>query len=108
MCDRGADVDPKVRFVGRPELTPVAIMAGRKLARRLFANTKEKMDYHLVPTTVFTPIEYGCTGLSQEEAERTIGAANLAVYVSRFGALESSCTCVRQLVRVLPDVPFFR
>jgi hypothetical protein len=93
VFDQGASVpDPKARFVGRPELTPVAIMAGRKLARRLLKSTQEKMDYHLVPTTVFTPLEYGSTGLSQEEAERTVGSANLAVYVSRFGALEGACT----------------
>jgi thioredoxin reductase (NADPH) len=31
--------------------------------------TKPKlMDYSLIPTTVFTPIEYGCVGLSEEEA----------------------------------------
>jgi len=32
----------------RPELTPVAIRAGKLLARRLFDNSKEHMDYHAV------------------------------------------------------------
>ena len=54
---------------GRPELTPVAIQAGQLLAKRLFGKSKIKMDYVNVPTTVFTPLEYGCVGYSQEAAE---------------------------------------
>lgn len=50
---------------GRLELTPTAIMAGRLLARRLFNGSKLEMGYQYVPTTVFTPIEYGCCGYSQ-------------------------------------------
>jgi len=49
------------------ELTPVAIKAGALLANRLFAGETEKMDYENVPTTVFTPLEYGCCGPSEEE-----------------------------------------
>jgi pyruvate/2-oxoglutarate dehydrogenase complex dihydrolipoamide dehydrogenase (E3) component len=45
--------------LGRPELTPVAIHAGRFLGHRLFNGPRaEPMHYHLVPTTVFTPLEY--------------------------------------------------
>lgn len=44
--------------LGRPELTPSAIMAGRLLARRLFAGSKVLMDYNDIATTVFTPLEY--------------------------------------------------
>jgi len=47
---------------GRLELTPTAIMAGRLLARRLFNHEKKLMDYINLPTTVFTPLEYGCVG----------------------------------------------
>ena len=53
---------------GRLELTPTAIMAGRMLTRRLFNKETALMDYKLVPTTVFTPMEYGCIGLSEEDA----------------------------------------
>lgn len=53
---------------GRPELTPVAIHAGRLLARRLFGGASQLMDYDNVATTVFTPLEYGCVGLSEEQA----------------------------------------
>merc|ERR1719235_3039566 len=41
---------------GYPELTPVAIQAGRLLANRLFNNATKKMDYDSIATTVFTPI----------------------------------------------------
>lgn len=53
---------------GRPELTPPAIVAGRLLAKRLFGDHKAPMDYVNIATTVFTPIEYGAVGFSEEDA----------------------------------------
>jgi len=72
----------------RPELTPVAIKAGQLLARRLFAHSSQKMDYDLVPTTVYTPYEYGTCGWSQEEAEKRLGKENVEIYLSKFGITE--------------------
>ena len=74
----------------RQELTPVAIKAGVRLMRRVFADTpyKEKMNYDLVPTTVFTPLEYGTIGMSEELAVETYGADNVECYVSYFKPLE--------------------
>jgi thioredoxin reductase (NADPH) len=46
------------------------------------------MDYNLVPTTVFTPIEYGCVGLSEEDAIAKYGEAALDVYHTKFNPLE--------------------
>eukprot|EP00455_Lapot_gusevi_P008150 TRINITY_DN1351_c0_g1_i2.p2 TRINITY_DN1351_c0_g1~~TRINITY_DN1351_c0_g1_i2.p2 ORF type:complete len:142 (+),score=52.44 TRINITY_DN1351_c0_g1_i2:136-561(+) len=46
------------------------------------------MDYHLIPTTVFTPIEYGTIGYSEEEAEAKFGADNLEIYLSEYNTLE--------------------
>lgn len=54
---------------GQLELTPVAIKAGMLLSRRLFGGGTEKMDYLNVPTTVFTPLEYGCCGYDEEAAK---------------------------------------
>ncbi|XP_035865287.1 thioredoxin reductase 3 isoform X2 [Phyllostomus discolor] len=59
------------------ELTPVAIQAGKLLARRLFGGRLEKCDYINVPTTVFTPLEYGCCGLSEEKATEVYKKENL-------------------------------
>lgn len=46
------------------------------------------MDYVNVPTTVFTPIEYGCCGYSEEDAVAKFGAENLASYHIQFQPLE--------------------
>ncbi|XP_014616941.1 PREDICTED: thioredoxin reductase 2, mitochondrial isoform X1 [Polistes canadensis] len=64
----------------KPELTPVAIHAGKLLAKRLFANSQDKMDYANVATTVFTPLEYGCVGLSEEDAVSLHGADEIEIY----------------------------
>nr|XP_055178310.1 thioredoxin reductase 2, mitochondrial isoform X4 [Nyctereutes procyonoides] len=69
---------------GRPELTPTAIMAGRLLAQRLCGQASDVMDYDNVPTTVFTPLEYGCVGLSEEEA------------VARHGEEHVEMVCLRK------------
>ncbi|ELT88803.1 hypothetical protein CAPTEDRAFT_152062 [Capitella teleta] len=73
---------------GKPELTPMAIQAGRLLAGRLFAGTNNKTDYTNVPTTVFTPIEYGCIGLAEEDAIAKYGQSDLEVYHSNYLPLE--------------------
>ncbi|GFH24573.1 thioredoxin reductase TR1 [Haematococcus lacustris] len=39
------------------------------------------MDYNSVPTTVFTPLEYGSVGLTEEEALERYGEANVEVYM---------------------------
>lgn len=98
------------------ELTPVAIQAGKLLARRLYSGSKVKVDgadrrhllhkyqryvnegltgemklrcsalflflqcdYVNVPTTVFTPMEYGACGLSEERAVGLYGQENIEV-----------------------------
>jgi len=52
---------------GRPELTPVAIQAGQLLADRLYGGSKLAMNYNNVATTVFTPLEYGTVGMSEDD-----------------------------------------
>lgn len=75
-------------LLGKPELTPVAIQAGKLLAERLFNNGTECMDYKNVCTTVFTPLEYSCVGLTEEEAVDRLGGEALEVYHSNFLPLE--------------------
>ncbi|CAG0886112.1 unnamed protein product [Cyprideis torosa] len=75
---------------GKLELTPVAIHAGRALARRLYGFSSVKTDYVNVPTTVFTPLEYGCVGYAEEDALEKFGADNVEVYHSYFTPLEWS------------------
>jgi len=86
------------------ELTPVAIQAGRLLAARLYGGSDARMDYQGVPTTVYTPLEYGCVGLSEEEAVAAHGEENIEVYHSFFTPLEwklterSEANCYAKLV----------
>ena len=73
---------------GKPELTPVAIQAGERLAQRLFNGATKTMDYDMVPTAVFTPSEYGAVGYSEEEAIKKFGADDLEVFLWQWTTLE--------------------
>ncbi|CBZ54959.1 MGC84926 protein, related [Neospora caninum Liverpool] len=97
ICDDDSHTSsPSVYAIGDavqnfPELTPVAIKAGEILARRLFANSTEHMDFTNIPTTVFTPIEYAHTGYSEETAEAKFGRDDLEIYLFQFSPLFFSC-----------------
>mmetsp|Transcript_23332 Transcript_23332/g.28752 ORF Transcript_23332/g.28752 Transcript_23332/m.28752 type:complete len:251 (-) Transcript_23332:497-1249(-) len=73
---------------GHLELTPVAIKSGKLLAKRLFSDETTLMDYANVCTTIFTPLEYGCCGLSEEDAVSKFGEDSVEVYHSYFTPLE--------------------
>ncbi|KAL3914914.1 MAG: hypothetical protein SGPRY_007452 [Prymnesium sp.] len=62
--------------------------AGKLLARRLYGGDTLQMDYTNVPTTVYTPLEYGCVGMTEDAAETTFGKENVEVYHSYFKPLE--------------------
>ena len=69
---------------GREPLTPVAIAAGRRLARRLFGGESDlKLDYADVPTVVFGHPPVGKVGLTEPEARERYGDT-LTVYETRF------------------------
>ena len=72
-----------------PELTPVAIAAGRRLADRLFGDAPwAKLDYSDVPTVVFSHPPIGTVGLTEPQAVETHGADNVKTYVSRFKPMQ--------------------
>ncbi|EDV29780.1 uncharacterized protein TRIADDRAFT_19325 [Trichoplax adhaerens] len=71
----------------KPELTPVAIHAGRLLAKRLSGVSTQQCDYDSIPTTIFTPLEYSCCGLSEEVAIEKLGD-DVEVYHAQFMPLE--------------------
>jgi thioredoxin reductase (NADPH) len=77
---------------GAPELTPVAIKAGKLLVRRLFGKEEnpELMNYKRIATTVFTPLELGTVGLSEEEAIADLGEEAVEIYSRSFHPLEWS------------------
>ena len=69
---------------GRIELTPSAIKAGKLLAQRLYATSSLLMNYKMIATTVFTPLEYGSCGYSEEDAIREFGDENIESFLSFF------------------------
>uniref|UniRef100_A0A1I8P5M2 FAD/NAD(P)-binding domain-containing protein n=1 Tax=Stomoxys calcitrans TaxID=35570 RepID=A0A1I8P5M2_STOCA len=73
---------------GRPQLTPVAIAAGKLLAQRLFANNQENMNYQNIPTTLFTPVEYAFVGMTEDFALHKLGNENVEIYHSSFCPME--------------------
>jgi thioredoxin reductase (NADPH) len=74
--------------LGNLELTPVAIKQGKYLANRLYGGKDNRVNLKYVATAVFTPLEYGCVGLSEEEAIKQNGEENIEVYHTNFKPLE--------------------
>jgi glutathione reductase (NADPH) len=69
---------------GRATLTPVAIAAGRRLSDRLFGGKPEaKLDYHDIPSVVFSHPPIGSVGLCEADARALHGDA-VKVYSTRF------------------------
>lgn len=79
-----------------PELTPVAITEGKYLANRLYKGGTQKVNYDMIPTTIFTPLEYSCVGLSEEKATERHGADNIEVFHTAFKPLEWNFLPARQ------------
>lgn len=73
---------------GRAELTPVAIAAGRRLSDRLFGGKPDsRLDYHNIPTVVFTHPPIGSVGLSEADARAEYGDPAIKIYTSHYVAL---------------------
>jgi glutathione-disulfide reductase len=69
---------------GREPLTPVAIAAGRRLARRIFGGEKGlKLDYENIPTVVFAHPPVARVGLTEPQARERFGDT-LTVYETAF------------------------
>ena len=76
---------------GRAALTPVAIKAGRYLARRLFNSEDLAVDYDLIPTMVFSHPTIGTMGLSERKARDQYGD-DITVYQARFTSMYDALT----------------
>lgn len=73
---------------GNLELTPVAIKQGKYMAHRLFGSSKQYVDLQYVATAIFTPLEYGCVGMSEEAALKEFKEENVDIYHTLFKPLE--------------------
>ncbi|TKI07200.1 glutathione-disulfide reductase [Martelella alba] len=94
---------------GAVELTPVAIAAGRRLSERLFnGKPEEHLDYHLIPTVVFSHPPIGTIGLTEPQAIEKYGEKEVTLYKTSFTSMYTAVTSHRQpcrmkLVCVGPD-----
>jgi glutathione reductase (NADPH) len=88
-------------IIGKIELTPVAVKAGRILAERLFNGmTDVVMDYTNVPTVVFSHPAIGTMGLTEAEAVAKYGQDQVKVYNSSFAAMYTALTEHRQMTKM--------
>lgn len=75
-------------IIGKIDLTPVAIAAGRRLSERLFNDKdNEFLDYDLVPTVMFTHPPIGTIGMTEEQAISKFGKDNITIYSSHFNPM---------------------
>ncbi|MFC3094829.1 glutathione-disulfide reductase [Alteromonas sediminis] len=87
--------------IGKVDLTPVAVKAGRLLSERLFNNQPDAhMDYDLIPTVVFSHPPIGTMGLTEPEAVAKYGDNNIQVYNSSFAAMYTAVTAHRQTTKM--------
>jgi len=87
--------------IGKIDLTPVAVKAGRLLSERLFNfQTDAHMDYDLIPTVVFSHPAIGTMGLTEKEAIEKYGISNIKVYNSSFAAMYTAVTSHRQATKM--------
>ena len=86
--------------IGKVDLTPVAVKAGRLLSERLFNNKPDAhMDYELIPTVVFSHPTIGTIGLTEAQARSQYGD-DLTIYNSSFAAMYTALTSHRQMTKM--------
>lgn len=82
---------PSIFAVGdvtdRINLTPVAIREGHAFADTIFGGNKRAMDHDLVASAVFTQPEYGCVGMTEEEAREDY---KIDVYCTSFRPMQTA------------------
>jgi glutathione reductase (NADPH) len=94
---------------GRPQLTPVAIAAGRRLSDRLFGGQPDRhLNYENIPTVIFSHPPIGTVGLTEAAAREEYGDAAVKVYKSSFVPMYHALTTRKprasmKLVTVGPD-----
>jgi len=70
-------------ITGRPQLTPVAIAAGRRLAERLYNDRPDwVMDYENIPSVVFSHPPIATIGMTEQQAQEHY--CGIRVYQSDF------------------------
>ncbi|MBU3079204.1 glutathione-disulfide reductase [Sphingomonas quercus] len=82
---------PSIYAVGdvtdRVQLTPVAIREGQAFADTVFGNRPHRVDYHCIPSAVFSHPPLAGVGLTESEARNKYGAVK--VYTSDFRPMKN-------------------
>lgn len=85
---------------GQAPLTPVAIAAGRRLADRLWGGMADrKLDYHTIPSIVFSHPPIGTVGLTEAQARSQHGDA-VQVFTSTFVPMYHAMTSAKPKTRM--------
>jgi len=71
----------------RVQLTPVAIREGHAFADTVFGDNPRTVDYHCIPSAVFSHPPIGAVGMTEGEARNTFGAVK--IYTSDFRPMKS-------------------
>ncbi|MBK5264407.1 MAG: glutathione-disulfide reductase [Alphaproteobacteria bacterium] len=82
---------PSIYAVGdvtnRVQLTPVAIREGQAFADTVFDNNPHVVDYHCIPSAVFSHPPMAGVGMTEAEARNSLGS--IKVYTSDFRAMKN-------------------
>lgn len=89
--------------IGGMELTPVALAEGMNLARRLYNDQAETLDYSFIPTAIFSQPNLATVGYSEDEALARFDA--IAVYTSKFTHLKHTLSgnATKTLLKLIVD-----
>jgi glutathione reductase (NADPH) len=71
----------------RVQLTPVAIREGQAFADTLFGGKPHQVDYHCIPSAVFSHPPIAAVGMTEGEARNALGSVK--VYTSDFRAMKN-------------------
>ena len=71
----------------RVQLTPVAIREGQAFADTLFGGKPHQVDYHCIPSAVFSHPPIAAVGMTEGEARNKLGSVK--VYTSDFRAMKN-------------------
>lgn len=82
---------PSIYAVGdvtnRVQLTPVAIREGQAFADTVFGGSPHTVDYHCIPSAVFSHPPMAGVGMTEAEARNTLGS--IKVHTSDFRAMKN-------------------
>lgn len=83
--------------IGKADLTPVAIKAGRQLSEYLFNDaTTSAISYDMIPTVIFSHPAIGTIGLTEQEAVDQYGKDAVKVYRTKFFSMYASAAWHRE------------